>query len=484
MNVRTIQLENVRQFENATFHFQPGFNLLVGENGSGKTTVLRSLLATAGSRKHSGGGNLGFETSDIKLGADQLHAITVVDDKNGDKRRLVYTLREGEKNWRDGKKSDLILLYYRSNAALTGNLRSKKVRKTQLPTASESSDAEEFLYRTERQLNYDIKPEERFGRSREIKAFVADVLSKMSDRFQQFSWRFEAYDCSVRTLNETKNAKKDQEHRVRKTLSDLLLRSFQLNPKILADVDQRTITINSEGYIVGLDDQDRVSPPFIQLLRIELGQDEVKSMGVVESYIAEVKLTPRIVVNIPEGDLPLSQLSDGEQRLFSLFVDIARVLFLNTADSISESPAVVLIDEIDVHLHPKWQRQIIPFLEDLFPSCQFIATTHSPFVIQSVGRQKVQKATEKGSFTFSGEAITIEDIVEDIQDIDMPQRGRRAEQLSKAAEHYFSLLAQESADSGELGKAEHAYRLASEPFTSNPAVHALLKVEKLQSRIQ
>ncbi len=97
---------------NATFHFQPGFNLLVGENGSGKSTVLRSLLTTAGSRKYSGGGNLGFDTSDIRLGANQLHAISVVADQAGDKRRLLYSLKEGEKNWRDGKKSDLILLYY------------------------------------------------------------------------------------------------------------------------------------------------------------------------------------------------------------------------------------------------------------------------------------------------------------------------------------------------------------------------------------
>ena len=46
--------------------------------------------------------------------------------------------------------------------------------------------------------------------------------------------------------------------------------------------------------------------------------------------------------------------------------------------------AVVLIDEIDLHLHPSWQRVILSSLEDVFPAVQFIATTHSPQVVQSM----------------------------------------------------------------------------------------------------
>ena len=55
----------------------------------------------------------------------------------------------------------------------------------------------------------------------------------------------------------------------------------------------------------------------------------------------------------------------------------------------SEGHAVVLIDEIDLHLHPKWQRQIVRKLAATFPRCQFIATTHSPQVIGEVEHDRI-----------------------------------------------------------------------------------------------
>jgi predicted ATP-binding protein involved in virulence len=66
-------------------------------------------------------------------------------------------------------------------------------------------------------------------------------------------------------------------------------------------------------------------------------------------------------------------------------VDLARRLFKrypNSEDPLAE-PAVCLVDEIDLHLHPKWQRRIIDFLSDRFPNTQFIVTAHSPLVVQA-----------------------------------------------------------------------------------------------------
>jgi len=59
-------------------------------------------------------------------------------------------------------------------------------------------------------------------------------------------------------------------------------------------------------------------------------------------------------------------------------------------DPLSDADAVVLIDEIDLHLHPKWQRQIVRNLTRVFPRCQFIATTHSPQVIGEVDHDRIQ----------------------------------------------------------------------------------------------
>jgi hypothetical protein len=93
------------------------------------------------------------------------------------------------------------------------------------------------------------------------------------------------------------------------------------------------------------------------------------------------------------SDLDVRQLSDGERGVLGVALDLARRLSqLNpkSHDPLGDGQAVVLIDEIDLHLHPKWQRQIIRNLETTFPRCQFIATTHSPQVIGEVSPDRIQ----------------------------------------------------------------------------------------------
>jgi predicted ATP-binding protein involved in virulence len=81
--------------------------------------------------------------------------------------------------------------------------------------------------------------------------------------------------------------------------------------------------------------------------------------------------------------LNVAQLSQGEKSLMTLVGDIARRLaMLNPA---LENPlaghGIVLIDEVDLHLHPSWQRSLCDRLIETFPNCQFVLTTHSPLVI-------------------------------------------------------------------------------------------------------
>jgi predicted ATP-binding protein involved in virulence len=91
--------------------------------------------------------------------------------------------------------------------------------------------------------------------------------------------------------------------------------------------------------------------------------------------------------------LDVRQLSDGERGVLGVALDLARRLSQvnpKSNDPLAEGQAVVLIDEIDLHLHPKWQRQITRNLEATFPRCQFIATTHSPQVIGEVPSDRIQ----------------------------------------------------------------------------------------------
>lgn len=92
----------------------------------------------------------------------------------------------------------------------------------------------------------------------------------------------------------------------------------------------------------------------------------------------------RMTVKKNAVELNVLQLSDGEKCLLALVGDLARRLSLLNTDK-EKSPlqgkGVVLIDEIDLHLHPKWQRSVVVSLERTFPNCQFIITTHSPQVV-------------------------------------------------------------------------------------------------------
>lgn len=91
---------------------------------------------------------------------------------------------------------------------------------------------------------------------------------------------------------------------------------------------------------------------------------------------------------IRKGDttLVIDQLSDGEKLLLALTADLARRLATTYADQGDplQGEAIVLIDEIELHLHPTWQRRVLASLRTTFPNCQLIVTTHSPQVLSEV----------------------------------------------------------------------------------------------------
>lgn len=86
--------------------------------------------------------------------------------------------------------------------------------------------------------------------------------------------------------------------------------------------------------------------------------------------------------------IPLSKLSDGYKCTISLIADIAyRMALLNpqlNENVLEITNGIVLIDEIDLHLHPEWQKRIISDLRNIFPKIQSIVSTHAPSVINSV----------------------------------------------------------------------------------------------------
>ena len=95
--------------------------------------------------------------------------------------------------------------------------------------------------------------------------------------------------------------------------------------------------------------------------------------------------TGKVEFKTPYGWVPLRQLGYGYQTLITWVIDlVSRMVerYPDSPDPLAE-PAVVLVDEIDLHLHPEWQRKLMGFLTERFPNTQFIATAHSPLVVQA-----------------------------------------------------------------------------------------------------
>jgi predicted ATP-binding protein involved in virulence len=111
--------------------------------------------------------------------------------------------------------------------------------------------------------------------------------------------------------------------------------------------------------------------------------------------------------NYPEGkmimqkngkQIYLDQLSSGEKTLLCLVANLAYRLALanpNSENPLINGTGIVIIDEIDLHLHPKWQQKVLPKLLSIFPKCQFIVSTHSPLVLANVSKECVRFLKDK-----------------------------------------------------------------------------------------
>ena len=135
----------------------------------------------------------------------------------------------------------------------------------------------------------------------------------------------------------------------------------------------------------------------------------------------------RMTVEKQGQELIIDQLSDGEKCLLAMVGDLARRLAIanpGLPDPL-QGDGVVLIDEFELHLHPQWQRQMVPALTKTFPSCQFIVTTHSPQVVSHVKPEGIYllEKTDEGIITQQPESSFGRDsnqILEDIMGV--PER--------------------------------------------------------------
>ncbi|MFB2880433.1 AAA family ATPase [Floridanema aerugineum] len=172
----------------------------------------------------------------------------------------------------------------------------------------------------------------------------------------------------------------------------------------------------------------------------------------------------RMTVRKQGQEFTVNQLSDGEKCLLAMVGDLARRLAIANPGLSNplEGEGVVLIDEIELHLHPKWQREIIPALTRTFPNCQFIVTTHSPQVVSHVKPEGIfiLEATSEGIIAKKPESSFGRDsnqILEDIMGVpDRPQ------QIKDSLRQLFQLI-----DAGNLDAAKELRHQISEEIGSD-----------------
>ncbi len=160
----------------------------------------------------------------------------------------------------------------------------------------------------------------------------------------------------------------------------------------------------------------------------------------------------------PDTVYSVSQLSNGYGTMISFVMDLARMMAVANAEeynkqgkSVLESPAIVLIDEIDLHLHPKWQQRVLPDLMRTFPNTQFIVTTHSPQVISSIAHEHI-RALEAGGvngMNYTTEGVDSARILSEVFDVNpLPLENRWAKKFLECRKLIFN----DKWDSEEAGK--------------------------------
>ncbi|MBF0157411.1 MAG: AAA family ATPase [Magnetococcales bacterium] len=432
MRIDELNVKNFKGFNSQSFRFHPRFNLLIGGNGTGKTAVLDALSVALGSWFL---GLRGFDTRHIRQSEVRLLQFGEVDPNLGERSPVhweqqfpstieaVGQVMERDISWLralNGQKSRTTWVEAKSIKTLSSQAADaiRGGEPVALPLIS--------YYGTGRL--WDV-PNEQPG------------SSKYPASKEQTS-RLSAYRTSV-------------------------------DPRLSVSEIVRWIT--DQTYIKL---QRGVLPPLLKVVRqamiqcLEGGEDLFYSVETKEIHI-QLK---------GAGYLPFGSLSDGQRAMLAMVADMARkAAILNPhlgERALQETRGVVLIDELDLHLHPRWQRHVIRDLMTVFPGVQFIATTHSPFLVQSLDDAGMLLPLE-GETTASLGNLGIETIAAEVMGVGNPEASPHYWQMLEVAKEYLAEL-DEAASSPrerlETYKKRLAERLA--PFAHNPAFQAVLELER------
>lgn len=342
--MKNIELYNFRCFRHLAIEFSQGINLLIGDNASGKTSLLWACKYAINSFFS------GFSDNYTRWGSpvrDDFRKVVV-----GEKRMPTQSIRIDFSFFEDDFKNhdDNAL----GSVTLSLICKSEKNIRPLISGLAPLRDYGKALA-----TNYLVRNQEgRYSQKIPLPVFVSfsthgihkrqKVVSKYFNEIQQQP-SFGYYMCQS---------------------TDGLMPHWVRRLMILTEADGNPV---ERGIVIGA-------------LRRMFGPD---GCGVIRDFDIRVNLKDVVCIFLDGRETPSAQLSDGYRRLFSIVIDIAfRCALLNSfiygMDAAHKSRGTVIIDEIDLHLHPSLQAVVLNALQNTFPGLQFIVSSHAPMTMSGV----------------------------------------------------------------------------------------------------
>lgn len=433
MRIDKIHIQNFRGIEDLEINLHKQFNLLIGENGSGKTAILEALTVAIGSFFS---GMPGVQSRHIRIadiryfkaieGSHEYTATTKVEVINAfinGQQIGWYKERNGEYGSNImGNRSPIRMLSEELNKSIKD---SKRTTPIDLPVLAYYSTAR--LWKE--------------GRENKKEEDKETIVKNLPSRYRGYRDALEIKSTFKIMLDWFKSKFQDKAANDKST--------FQLD--CVKDVIIQNI-------------------PGAKNVKWVFDKDKIQTLYIVFEN---------------EQETPFHFLSDGYRNLLAIFADLAyRCVTLNPhfgKEANLNSEGVVLIDELDLHLHPAWQKNIVNQLKDTFPKIQFVATTHSPFIIQETNEGELFKLQNNGQISIGGaNEYSLEDIAEYLQKVQDPAWSIRKKEMYKAAKEYFELLQKltPNTPTEELNQLRERLNILGKAYSDNVAYTAFLEQKR------
>ena len=350
MKLKKVKIINYRCFKEAEIDFDEHTTLIVGKNGAGKTAILDAVAVAistfllgidVGVSRSISKDDARYEFHDLDGTVDPQHQFPVNIESIGD------ILENYNVKW------------VRSLNSESGNTTVKEAR--ELTNISKS--VQNRIMTGDKSLNLPLISYYGTGRLYAQKKEKKNIKS-----LTEFKRQVGYVDCMAAESNEK-----------------LMLNWFQIQTLKSLQEQQRTGKVEK--------------PLLLKTVESAICKCFERISGSKNADIVFDLDTHRLVLNFESGDgslqkFAMDEMSDGYKNTLSMIGDIAyRMAVLNPmlGDKVlEETSGVVMIDEIDLHLHPQWQQTIISDLNTIFPKIQFIVSSHAPAVINSVAKEQIR----------------------------------------------------------------------------------------------